>query len=229
MKDLVRTGLIWAVACLLAALAVIVFAALVLPVDQPIPIHWNSQGTADRFADRVTALMVLAAPAGILLLTNILLAIVPFISPRPENILKSSRIYLVTWAGSNLLVLGVTALMAFAMVGGAETGATPVIIPVILSSLCIFLIAIGNYLPKSSANWFVGVRTPWTLSSDYTWARTHRLAGWLFVLAGIAGLPFALMGDTPFRQILVVPLASVAAIVSIVYSYVVWRNAPDRK
>lgn len=213
---------------MLAIVGIFAFAAMKLPVSDQIPVHWNAAGDADQYSGRTQALIILAAPGLIMLFTNIVLAALPFVTPRKNNVQKSAKTYLVAWIGANVLVLAITALLAFAMIRGVGDGANPWMVQMILSAVCLFLIAIGNVLPKSSSNWFVGVRTPWTLSSDYTWTKTHRLAGWLFVLSGIIGLPFALMATQPWLRMLVVPLVVSAGIVSVVYSLLVWRNAPDR-
>ncbi len=228
MKALIRTGVIWSTACMAAMIGILLFAAASLPSGEMIPIHWDAAGNANGYSGKTTALLVIAAPGGVILLTNILLAALPALSPRSENILKSAKTYLISWIGSNILVLGITALIAFAMVRGVEDSTSPWMTQIILSAVCIFIIAIGNYLPKTRSNWYIGVRTPWTLSSDYTWTKTHRLAGWLFVLSGIIGLPFALMSSNAILQMLVVPLLLATAIVSVVYSLLVWRKAPDR-
>jgi uncharacterized membrane protein len=82
-------------------------------------------------------------------------------------------------------------------------------------------------LPKIQPNWFVGVRTPWTLSSKLSWTKTHRLAGWLFVAMGAA---MALWGLLPAAWSFVVMLVVVGASVAwiLIYSYVVYRQDPDR-
>ena len=84
-------------------------------------------------------------------------------------------------------------------------------------------VVIGNYLGKVRRNFFVGIRTPWTLTSDEVWARTHRVGGWLFVLAGIAIIASA--GSSRLVLPLVL-LASVgtAALISVAYSYLVYRR-----
>ncbi len=228
MKALIRTGLIWSTACMAAMIGILLFAAASLPSGEMIPIHWDAAGNANGYSGKNTALLVIAAPGGVILLTNILLAALPALSPRSENILKSAKTYLISWIGSNILVLGITAMTAFAMVRGVEDSTSPWMTQIILSAVCIFIIAIGNYLPKTRSNWYIGVRTPWTLSSDYTWTKTHRLAGWLFVISGIIGLPFALMSSNTILQMLIVPLLLATAIVSVVYSLLVWRKAPDR-
>jgi uncharacterized membrane protein len=79
----------------------------------------------------------------------------------------------------------------------------------------------GNFMGKLTRNFFVGIRTPWTLVNDEVWLRTHRLGGKLFVAAGVVTAIAAFSGAG-----LYVMLAAVlaAAIVSVIYSYVVYRK-----
>jgi len=82
-------------------------------------------------------------------------------------------------------------------------------------------VALGNFMGKLTKNFFVGVRTPWTLASDEVWLRTHRLAGKLFVLAGIAVAILALLGTNAVVEVV---LLVVAGAIPVVYSYVVYRR-----
>jgi uncharacterized membrane protein len=86
---------------------------------------------------------------------------------------------------------------------------------------------IGTQVGQLAPNWFMGVRTPWTLSSPSTWRRTNRVGGFvlmaggvLFAIAGLVHRPWA------FFAALVALLVGVVGVV--VYSYVVWRDAPDK-
>jgi uncharacterized membrane protein len=58
----------------------------------------------------------------------------------------------------------------------------------------LFLALMGNVLGKVRRNFWMGVRTPWTLASEAVWIRTHRLAAWVFVGGGLAGLAAVLLG-----------------------------------
>jgi immunity protein, SdpI family len=89
------------------------------------------------------------------------------------------------------------------------------------------LLVVGNLLAKVRPNWFIGIRTPWTLSSKTAWDRTHRLGAWLFVIAGILVLADAFV-PLPYRAIPLVALPVGAAVVAAVYSYFVWRTATDK-
>jgi uncharacterized membrane protein len=80
---------------------------------------------------------------------------------------------------------------------------------------------------KIRPNWFVGVRTPWTLSSKLSWDKTHRLAGWLSLVMGAMFAVVAFYHNAwTFAAMLIVVVGSLAWMV--VYSYLVYRNDPDR-
>lgn len=87
----------------------------------------------------------------------------------------------------------------------------------------VMMVIVGNYLPKLRSNFFVGVRTPWTLSSEDNWRRTHRLSGPLFMLAGVLMI---LGGATDAVRVDILILGAVlpAVLIPGLYSYVIWRR-----
>ncbi len=93
--------------------------------------------------------------------------------------------------------------------------------------LGLLFVAMGSYLPRVRPNWFLGVRTPWTLASDAVWRDTHRLAGWAFVAAGLltAGAMFLPVRARPFVGMAALGLA---AGVPLVYSFLRWRRDERR-
>jgi uncharacterized membrane protein len=123
----------------------------------------------------------------------------------------------------NLILVGILLFMlviqlpltAYAL--GAQVDVT-LVICLTVSILIMFL---GNYLGKLRRNFWVGIRTPWTLASDIVWERTHRLGGWLFVPVGFISLITSFF--PPLRYIgLFVPLI-VVVIVLVVYSYIAYQ------
>lgn len=88
-------------------------------------------------------------------------------------------------------------------------------------------IVAGNYLPKLRSNWFFGVRTPWTLTSEASWQRTHRLAGWLLIAGGVVILIAAFLRPSLTRTTMFGTLF-VTALLSTIYSYFAWRADPRR-
>ena len=85
-------------------------------------------------------------------------------------------------------------------------------------------VVLGNVLGKVTKNFFVGIRTPWTLASDEVWLRTHRLGGRVFVLAGLAVVLSGLAGGGVAPLLVAV---FTAAFVPIVYSYIIYRRLED--
>ena len=87
----------------------------------------------------------------------------------------------------------------------------------------VFFVVLGNVLPRTRPNWLLGIRTPWTLSSDRVWERTHRVGGYLMLGAGLVAILAGLL--VPDRAMFVMMGGiTVAALGSIVYSYAVWRK-----
>jgi uncharacterized membrane protein len=84
-------------------------------------------------------------------------------------------------------------------------------------------VLIGALMPRMRPSWFMGIRTPWTLSSDDVWVRTHRLGGKLFVAAGAV---VAVSGLLPGNWWIIgaIALAAVLALVPVVYSWWLWRE-----
>ncbi len=92
-----------------------------------------------------------------------------------------------------------------------------VLIPMLIGLL---FVAIGNYLPKCQQNYTIGIKIPWTLSSEENWNRTHRLAGWVMVIGGIVFMVAGFFGVFW----LVLPAAVTIVLVPIVYSYILHRK-----
>ena len=85
---------------------------------------------------------------------------------------------------------------------------------------------IGVYLPRVQSNFFVGIRTPWTLSSEVAWHKTHAVGGPACVLLGLAMMATAFF-PTGMTAVLIVGTLGVALGLS-VYSYFAWRSDPDK-
>lgn len=191
-----------------------------IPADAQLPVHWNIHGQADRYGSKEEALLF--APAIAVLVTAIL-AVVPFLDPRRANIQASAKFW-------NAIAIAVVALLAYiqALIVLIALGRPIDMTSYLVPGMAILFIVIGNYLSKTRSNFFGGVRTPWTLSSDYSWHKTHRLAGLLFVAAGLTGLAvsFLIGGQTAFFVFISCVLG--AAIIPVVASYFYWRADPTR-
>jgi uncharacterized membrane protein len=96
-----------------------------------------------------------------------------------------------------VLVIGLGMLLA----GAGYVVSVPV---VVMLAVGVLFMLLGNYMGKLRRNFFVGIRTPWTLASDAVWERTHRFGGRLFVLGGLAMVIVALVDPVPWLLLIVV-------------------------
>ena len=98
----------------------------------------------------------------------------------------------------------------------------------VYTTIIAFRFVIGNYLPKTRKTFFLGIRTPWTLTSDYAWEKTHRLAGPLYMAAGALGILYAFSLDGIWLVIAFVGTVMSVTLFSAAYSWFAWRKAGDR-
>ena len=226
---MIRTGLIVSGIAIAVMAGVSIWAGGQLPAEN-IPVHWNADGAADRFAGRQEALAILWLIPGVALFCALLLALLPQIEPMRENLLKSRKAYIAAWVASALLLGGVHIGMTLLMLqSGADDGASIEFVRFVIAGTGILFIVLGNYMPKTRQNWFLGIRTPWTLSSEYTWEKTHRLGGRLFMLVGFVSLIGAFVLNGISLAFMLAGGAVGAALTCAVFSFLVYRNAPDKR
>jgi uncharacterized membrane protein len=195
-----------------AAVAVSLWAYPRLP--EMVPSHWNLQGEIDGTMPR--GRMVALLP-GMMLFLGLLLLFIPYIDPLRSNVERFRTTYNWFIAGMSLFFLLLHVLTILAGLG-VVFNMTTVLIP----AVAVVMEGIGFVLDKTKPNWFLGIRTPWTLSSPSVWEKTHRLGGFLFKVGGLvmlAGLAFS--PQTGF--LLIMGLILAVTIVTVVYSYFAYR------
>jgi uncharacterized membrane protein len=206
---------------LLALIAgMFVAAALIWPhAPASFPVHWGVSGEVDRYGGRFEGLLFLP-------LLSVALYLIMLFLPR----LDPGRLNYARFAGAYYTIRATTiALMAllYTVMLLAAKG-TPVDMPRFVGlAIGAMLFVMGNVLGKIRPNWFVGVRTPWTLSSKRSWTRTHRFAGWVFVAGGIALMTAGIV-HTPLAMEAAFGVLVTGMMGAVVYSYFVWKSDPDR-
>jgi uncharacterized membrane protein len=185
-----------------------------------LPIHWDIDGVPNGYAPKPVALLF--APVLALLLT-LLLAGLAAARSRGRESLSNNAAYRVSWIGSVLLLAAIHAFVVLDAHGvrldvtGNVTFATGLL-----------LIAIGNFLGKTRANPWLGIRTPWTRTSTYSWDRSNRLGGRLLVALVLLTLgTIAVFRAVPAAYLLMAGSAA-TALVSVTASYRCWKCDPDR-
>ena len=234
MKPYIRTGLIFTLGACAVMAAISAAATGALPASGNIPVHWGINGTPDRWAGRGEAAALLWAMPATALFAGLILTSAPMIDPRKGNIDSGRRGYLAIWISVMILLVLVHGGVAMQMTRGAEAasesgGQSSGMVRWVIAGAAVLFIIVGNYLPKTRSSFFFGIRTPWTLSSDTAWERTHRLAGPLFMAAGALGLAGAFVFSGVLLAIQLSVWVITAVVISVIYSYFAWRSAPDRE
>lgn len=216
----IARGLAWSALALAAMLGASWYAWTVLPADAQLPIHWNVAGEVDGYAPKAVALLF--APAVAALIAAIFAA-VPLLEPRRENLNRGRTLYHALWVGMMLVFAAVHAHIV-----GAALGFAPEKPSFLIPAFGLLFVVIGNFLGKTRSNFVMGVRTPWTLSSDYAWEKTHRWLGRVWVVLGLATAASPFFLDFQRQMILFVGGALATSLAAVVMSYVYWRNDPAR-
>ncbi len=207
-----KLGRYWFAMTLVAA-AFAASAALYPILPAIITTHWNAAGVIDGWMPKLRGAFV--APIGSLVTVACLILFEPIqIEEDGDN--RKVRYYPTIVAGvAAIWLFGDLLVLTYGMGWRHDMPADAAI------AVGFLLIVVGNSLGKFSQNGVVGIRTPWTLADKEVWARTNRVSRWLVVLAGVVMAVTGLMG---FRMTPGVIALGAAAVVSVGYSYFLWRR-----
>jgi uncharacterized membrane protein len=176
--------------------------------------HWNAAGQADGYLEKPWGLSLIPL---IMIACVALFTILPRIDPHKKNYEKFGNYYEGFVLVFVLFLLAVQFQIIFWSTGYQVS--PNLTLPVLIGILFIY---IGFLLGHAEQNWFVGIRTPWTLSSERVWKKTHELGGELFKIAGIISCAGVFAGSYALWFILVPVLA--VAVYTVVYSYTEFRK-----
>jgi uncharacterized membrane protein len=207
-----RTTIILCIAII--AISTMAGMALTSRLPDPMPSHWNATGEVDGYMSRFWGifLMPIITTAMFLLFITI-----PNIDPLRANIAQFRNVF-------NLFIVLLMGYMAYiyALTLAASLGAQFNMGTMMLPAMGILFVAVGFMVGQAKRNFFIGIRTPWTLSSDTVWDKTHRLGKWTFIAAGIICILSTFLGPVSFWIMMVAIM--VAAFIPVIYSYIAWAQ-----
>lgn len=182
-----------------------------------VPTHWNLHGNADAYSPKW---MLFLITPGAMALIMAVFALLPWLSPKHFEVdtFKSTYLYIMVAVVAMLGYLH--ALMLWAGLAGRVN-----LLRAIVGGGCLLFALLGNVLGKVRRNFYVGVRTPWTLANEQVWNATHRFAARTFFLGGLAGLSLVVLGVPSW-----VPLLTLlpGALAPVVYSLVFYKRLERR-
>ena len=199
----------------LIAIAFLVGVILYAQLPDPMPAHWNAAGEIDGYMSKFWG--VFLVPVITIVLVPLFL-VIPNIDPLKANIAKFRGVFnwfIVIFVAYMLFIYALTLAAAL----GIQFNMTVMLLPVI----GLLFIGAGYMMSKAKRNFFIGIRTPWTLSSDRVWNETHRLGSTLFIACGVLAILGSFFGGMAAFWLMLVPLI-VSSVFLVVYSYVLYRR-----
>jgi uncharacterized membrane protein len=200
---------------IIMALSILCWAIFYNKLPSQIPMQWGVDGTVNSYAPKLQAAFT---HNGILLFLYAVLVLSPKMDPRKQNYPKFSRSYRIITLAIMLVLflLNISVLLASLGYNLNVTTITPILVGILF-------IILGNYMQTVKPNFFIGIRTAWTLSNEQVWRKTHRLGSKLFILGGI------LFFVTPFvpEQLLfplIISIILAVVLIPTLYSYVQYRK-----
>jgi uncharacterized membrane protein len=184
-----------------------------LPVQ--VPIHFNLEGVADNWSNKSTLLYI---PGAIGIGIYLLVLFIPILDPKKKIQQMEGKYY----AFRLILTIFFSLLSTYIIFTGKSGSLKPNILFALLGALFAMF---GNYFQTVRPNYFLGIRTPWTLENEQVWKKTHRLGGRLWIVGGIliVLLAFFINNNQMFLIIFGV-IILILVIVPVVYSYTEFKK-----
>lgn len=178
-----------------------------------VPVHWGAQGQVDGWGPKWS--LFLYGP-GLMLGMVLLFSVLPWLSPKKFDVDSFRATYL-------YIMIIIVAMLAYVqlLILASSLGVAVDVSRAIEGGVCLLIALLGNVLGKVRRNFYVGVRTPWTIANEQVWNATHRFAARTFFAGGLLGLVAVLL-RAPFW----LPIAAilVAALAPVIYSLVFYKQ-----
>ena len=172
--------------------------------------HWNMNNEVDGTMPK--AMVVYGLPA-IMLAVHLLCVFAHKIDPKHQNH-SEKMLNLMMWISPAVSILGNYTMYSIALGNNIDMSFTSTFF------MGILFVIIGNYLPKCTPNYTIGIKLPWTLDNEDNWYKTHRFAGYVWMGAGLASIMCAFLGAANIMFVVLL----IAAIVPTIYSYLLFRK-----
>jgi uncharacterized membrane protein len=205
--NLIKEVILWAI-----ILIPFVYLSLVWnELPERVPVHFNLQGEADGWAGKTALISIVFFTTAAM---NVLLLVIPNIDPKRKLEYMGNKYTQLRF----ILVIFMVALSVF-LVYNATNPDTTFQLNILLLLIGGLFVALGNYFQAIKPNYFIGIKTPWTLESEQVWRKTHRLGGRIWIAGGLVVIVLSVFPESGIRQALFLAVVAVMVLVPIIYSY----------
>jgi uncharacterized membrane protein len=178
--------------------------------------HWNENDQVDGYMSKFWGVFLMPL---VTLGMFLLFLVIPNIDPLKANIAQFRgvfNLFITFFIGFMVYIHALTLIWNLGYTGFALSKA-------MLPAMGLLFILIGSMLRQAKRNFFIGIRTPWTLSSDTVWEKTHQLGAILFMASGVLAIIGGFFGGMVAFWMLFVPLIG-STLFLLVYSYVLYQR-----
>ena len=210
------TKLTITIVMVLIALSLLAGVLLWNQLPDPMPSHWDANDHVNGYMPKVWGVFMIPLMAMGLLA---LFLIIPSIDPLKANIAQfreTFNLFIILIITFVFYVYGLTIVWSLGYQNFKMSAA-------LLPFLGILFIFIGYLLRRAKRNFFIGIRTPWTLSSDSVWDKTHQVGSVLFMISGVFAFLGAFFGGETAFLLMLIPLIG-STLFLVVYSYILYRD-----
>lgn len=184
-------------------------------LPESVPIHWNGNGEIDGYGNKYSLILI---PLFLPLLTYVLLTYIPKIDPKGKINAMGNKYDSIKF----ILVFFMSFIALFILYSSKSQAITnPNMLFILIGMLFTFL---GNYMKTLKPNYFIGIKTPWTLENEDVWKSTHKLGGKLWFVGGLLIILLSLILDKNINQTLFIIITSILVIIPIIYSYLEFKK-----
>jgi len=180
-----------------------------------VSIHWDIEGDIDRYGDKSELILI---PILLPLLIYVIFTIVPLIDPKGK-IQQMGNKYFILKTAMTVFMSILASIIIYAVKN--ESLYNPNYIILLIGVL---LMILGNYFKTLRANYFIGIRTPWTLENQTVWKETHKLAGKIWFIGGLVIIVSSLLLDKEANFRLFIGIIIVISLIPVIYSFFKFRS-----
>ncbi|AFL79783.1 putative integral membrane protein [Aequorivita sublithincola DSM 14238] len=181
-----------------------------------VPLQWGMDGAVNRYGSKMELLLIGILP----IVLYALFLFIPKIDPKKRLDSMGNKYYTIRL----ITALFITVLFTFIIYSIKEQSlGNPNYIFMIIGA---FFVLLGNYFKTIKPNYFVGIRTPWTLENESIWKTTHRFAGKLWVAGGLIIIISCFIFNEQTASTLFLIITGIITLIPIAHSYIQFKNPP---
>jgi len=208
-----RSSITSVAAIIVWLLPIVYFIKIYTNLPESVPMHFGLDGKPDRYGNKTEMIWMLLLLSAISIAVYFLIKYLPKIDPKKTAGYSAETFKKISFA----LIIFLSGIQFF-VINSSETGSFK-LDKMLFPFMGLFFAYLGNLMHSIKPNYFVGIRTPWTLEDPDTWRATHQLGGKMWFAGGIIITIATLFSPAKPGFIIFITCILIMALVPVIYSY----------